>query len=378
MAEEAEIDLKPCSNPGCDQPGTKSCSACKTTLYCSVICQTADWTRHKEECDGHLRKVGKANLDKAVEFHKNQNFVQSLRYGEIAATKLKKLKDRRLETVEMIHSALGCKFDAYGISGRYKEAMECAEESYTLWAMNHMRHPGSMKAALMLIQSCLHNKEYEDAERYARHAMFMINDMTDNIIPSDQYPELLADASYYLAQAIHRVAEAGGIPQEKKQKAGEEAIELARQALKVRTQLHGTEQHTHVASIQGVLANVIDFFNDVDDDEVLRLCEQSLATYRREEGGSSSNVAAFEGMLGRVYARRADRALAANDLDRCLANAELSLPHLRLASQIYRASNHVDNADIAIRNIAQVEENIRLIGIAKAELAAAAVVTSDG
>ena len=100
MAEAAEVAT--CSNPGCDQPGTKSCSACKTTFYCCVICQTADWTKHKEECDGHLRKVGKANLEKALGFYRQQNWMQALRYGELAATKLKQLKDRRLETVQTI------------------------------------------------------------------------------------------------------------------------------------------------------------------------------------------------------------------------------------------------------------------------------------
>ena len=86
MAEVAEV--KPCSNPGCDQHGTKSCSACKTTFYCCVICQTADWTNHKEECDGHLRKVGMANLVKAKRFHDEQNYVQELRYADLATTKM--------------------------------------------------------------------------------------------------------------------------------------------------------------------------------------------------------------------------------------------------------------------------------------------------
>ena len=99
MAEVAEV--KPCSNPGCDQPGTKSCSACKTTFYCCVICQTADWTKHKEECDGHLRKVGITHLTKAKGFNRERNWAQTLRFAEITATKLKQLKDRRLETVEL-------------------------------------------------------------------------------------------------------------------------------------------------------------------------------------------------------------------------------------------------------------------------------------
>ena len=194
--------METCSNPGCDQPGTNKCSACKTIFYCGPICQTADWTHHKEECQGHLRKVGKANLSKANGFHQQQNWVQALRYAKLAATKLKQLKDRRLETVEAINDALICKYDALQFTARHKEALECIKECYTLWAMNHMRNPGSIYAALLLIQSCLHNGEYEDAERYARHAYFMIAEMTDNFIPADQQPQFLADVSYFLASYL--------------------------------------------------------------------------------------------------------------------------------------------------------------------------------
>ena len=367
MAEVAEV--KPCSNPGCDQPGTKSCSACKTTFYCCVICQTADWTKHKEECDGHLRKVGITNLTKAKGFNRERNWAQTLRYAEIAATKLKQLKDRRLETVIDINDALACKYNALNFMGRYKEAMECAEERYTLWAMNQMRHPGSINAAFALIQSCIHNNEYEDAEHYARHAMFMINDMADNFIPADQRSLFLADASYYLAQAIRGLAEAGGIPPEEKQKAGEEAIELARQALKLHTQLYGTE-HADVTNDMTILADSLDHFNNVDDDEVLRLYEQAIAIYSRVEGSSSPNVAVGENQLGNAYNHRAIR--AANDLDRCMANLELALSHFREAARIFRVINHMDRADKALRSVAQIEESIRQVGIARAATAATA------
>ena len=127
MAEVPVAIVETCSNPGCDQPGTKSCSACKTTFYCSVICQTADWNHHKEECDGHLRKVGMANLVKARGFHSQRNFVQILHYAEIAATKLTKLKDRSLETVQLIDAALICKYNALNFMGRHREAKECAD-----------------------------------------------------------------------------------------------------------------------------------------------------------------------------------------------------------------------------------------------------------
>ena len=366
----AEVPLvQPCSNPGCDQPGTKSCSACKTTFYCCVICQTANWVHHKEECDGHLRKVGKANLVKAIIFKREHNYVQSLRYGELAATKLKQLKDRRLETVQAIDAALICKFNALSFMDRNREGMECAEERYTLWAMNHMRNPGSMEAALSLIESCIHNGKYEDAEHYARHAMFMINEMTDNFIPSDQRSYFLAEASYYLSMAILRLTMAGGIPQEETQKAGEEAIALARQALEIQTRLHGIECNK-VATGMAVVAEMLDYFNNVDDEEVFRLYERANAITRRVEGSSSPNAATGKFNLGGAYGNRAVRAQAVNDLDRCLADYQLSLTHYREAARIYRVNNHVDKADDALRRATMVEEEIRRVGIARTAAAA--------
>ena len=369
MAEVAEV--KPCSNPGCDQPGTKSCSACKIAVYCSVICQTADWTHHKEECPGHLRKVGIANLDKAAGFQRQQNWVQTLRYGELAATKLKQLKDRRLETVKIIDDSLICQFNALNFMGRHKEALECIKECYTLWAMNHLRHPGSMKAALSLIESCIHNRKYEDAEHYARHAMFMINDMADNFIPADERPLFLAGVSYYLALAIFRLTEAGGIPLEGKQKAGEEAISLARTALEMRTQLHGTESGK-VAGAMLVIADILDYFNDVDDDEILRLVEQAIAIYRRVEGNLSVNVAIGEVKFSNAYHNRGKRAHAVNDLDRCVASLELELTHRREAFRIYTTIKQIINAKDVLRKIKMAEEQIRQIEIARAAVAAAA------
>ena len=369
---EVVAEVKPCSNPGCDQPGTKSCSACKTTFYCCVICQTANWTKHKEECDGHLRKMGKANLAKAEGFYGERNYVQTLRFANLAATKLKQLKDRRLETVELIDNAMVCKFDALNFMGRYREAKECAEERYTLWAMNQMRNPGSIYASFALIDSCLHNQEWEDAEHYARHAMFMINEMTDNFIPSDQRSEFLADGSYYLASAIYRLAKAGGISPEEKQKAGEEAIALARQALELHTQLGGTESDK-VASDMLTLADILIHFNNVDDnDEIPRLIDQAIAIFSRVEGSLSPNVATAEGKLAVVYNGRADRAKAANDLDRCIANLELALPHFREVVRIDRATNRLDDIDSLLSAIVATEEKIRRTRIAIAAEAAEA------
>ena len=271
-------------------------------------------------------------------------------------------------SLQLIDQALSYKYNALNFMDRNREAKECAEERYTLWAMNQMRNPGSINAACALIESCNHNEEYEDAEHYARHAMFMINDMADNFIPADQRSLFLAEGSYYLAVTILRLTQIGGIPPEEKQKAGKEAIELARQALKLHTQMHGIES-AKVANDMHTLANVLEVFNDVDDDEILRLHEQAIAIYSRVEGNSSPNVAAGENSLGGVYYNRANRAEAANDLDRYLASLELALPHFREAVRIYRAINHMDSADKALGNITRTEENIRQVGIARAAAA---------
>ena len=262
-------------------------------------------TTKRRQCPGHLRKLGMANLAKAKGFHQQQNWAQTLRYGEIAATKLKQLKDRRLETVDAISNELECKFDAKFL-GRHREALECIKECYTMWAMNHLRNPNSMKAAFGLIESCLHNGEYEDAEHYARHAYFMIAEMTDSFIPSDEQPWFLAEVSYYLSQAIVALEQAGGIPSEGKQKAGEEEIKFARQALKLFTQLLGIES-AKVAMSKGAIAEALDHFNDFDDDEVPRLYEQASSFYRRLEGSSSLNLAVIKNKSGHVYCRRAER-----------------------------------------------------------------------
>ena len=365
MAEEV---VATCSNPGCDLPGTKQCSACKTTPYCGPICQTADWVHHKEECPGYLRKLGTAHLKKAAVFHRERNWQQSLRYADLALTKLQQLKDRRLETVEIIDNAFTYKFNALQFMNRQKEALECIKENYTLWAMNHMRNPRMLDAAFGLIESCIHNGEFEDAALYAHTAHEMVLNDADGIIPSDQRQKLLALGSYWLSVATHSLAAAGGIPPAEKQKAGEKAIALARKALEIHTQLHGTGS-AEVASDMTALADALDFFNDVDDDEVLRLHQQANAITRRLGGSSSLNVAVGEFNLGVAYQKRAKRAQAANDLDRCMANLELAVPHYHEASRIYRAINFTEYADEAHHHALHLEEIIRQIGITRAAAA---------
>ena len=179
--------------------------------------------------------------------------------------------------------------------------------------------------------------------------------------------------SYDYSRVTMELAKAGGIPPEEKQKAGEESIVLARQALEIHTQLYGTAS-IQIASTMRALASSLDYFNDVDDEEVLCLFEQAMVIYRRVEGNSSKNVGATEDNLGGMYIKRANRAMAAHDQDRCLKNLKLALPRFREAARIYRAINHEESANVAQSDCEGAEEVIRrLIKIKIEETAAIGV-----
>ena len=350
-----------CSNPGCDQPGTNRCSACKTKTYCGPKCQTADWAHHKEECPGHLRKIGMANIEKAKGFDKERNYAQSLRCSDIAATKLKQMKDRPVEDID---EALRCKYNALLFMARHREALECAKEWYCLWPTKHT-HPPAINASFAVIESCIFNRDFFDAALYARTLWETITLSRDSHIPDNLREEFTARGAHELARALWQLAEHGDMPAEEKQGAGVEAIMLARKALEINTRLRGTESED-VANSMGVLASILDYFNDVDDDEVLRLYEQAIAIFARLHGRFSPNVAVFENNLGTTYFNRAKKAAPALDLDRYVTNLELALPRLREAARIFRAINQVDNADLNARAVVTIEKDLRKVAAERA------------
>jgi len=267
--------------------------------------------------------------------------------------------------VEIIDGAFSCKFNVLQRLNRHREALECAKEQYTLWAMNHMRNPNMFRAAFALIQSCIHNKELEDAFLYAHTAHEMVVGDADGIIPSDQRELLIAEGSYWLSQATYRLAHHGRIPPEEKQKAGENAIAAARRSLEIHTKLYGTESKNVAADLRG-LADILGHFNDVDDDEVLRLYEQSIAISCRLEGRMSASVGLGEYNFGNEYLRRAGRAMAVNDPDRWMTNMELALPHFHEAARICSSVYYLEMADEALRNSVEIEEDLRNVRAARA------------
>ena len=360
-------DSATCSAPGCSEPGTNKCSSCKITLYCCVACQTVDWPSHKEVCQGHLRKVAIGHLRKAEVFWKEQDFIQSLGQCELALTKLDKLKARPLDVIKIIDEALRIKFNALNFMGQHKEVLKCAKKRYSMWAAGYMRNPGMLDAAFPLIEGLLHNNEYEQALLIAHTAYEMIINDTDGIIPADQQQQILADGSKFLALATYWSAMSGGIPPEEKQKAGKEAIALARKTLEINTQLHGATDD-RVAYDTSTVAKIMDYFNGDHDDEVVRLFEVANAIYIRLHGRTSLPVANGEKNLANTFSGRASRARDANDPDQRVANLKLALSHYREAVRIYTAINRMDRVEGAAQCVVDIEG--QLIRAASAATAA--------
>ena len=353
---ESTSSLATCSNPGCDQPGTNLCSACKSTPYCGPICQTADWTHHREECPGHLLKLGMANIAKAEEFHRANNWPQTLRFANLAVTKLKQLKDR---PVEHIHNVMKIKSNAFGMMGRHREGLECAKEWYLLYPTNHT-HPPAIEASLAVIQACCLNNEWYDALLYARTLWETITMSRDSHIPDNLRDEYTARGARELARALWNFALRGGVmPPKEKQETGVEAIMLARRALAIHTQLYGAES-LEVAGSSDVLANCIKYFNPSEEDEVIHLFKQALSIYRRLEGNDSPNVTVNLNNLGIVYNNRGARKGEAGQFNQYIDNLELALPSFRDATRIARANNLVDLADKAEQKFVDVRERLRL------------------
>ena len=298
--------------------------------------------------------IGMSNLQKAERFLGDYNFLQALRCSELALVKLKQLNDRPIEAID---SALRCKFSALNFMDRNREALECAQERYCLYLTSHT-HPPAIDASFDLIQSCIHNEEYADAELYARTTWETITLSRDSHIPDNERQWFTAQGAYFLALAMLRLAQHGNIPPEANQTVGQEAIGLARRALEISTQLYGLE-HACVANAVNLVADTLDYFNNVDDDEVLRLYGQSIAITARVEGSLSVNVAVGEHNKAIAHRRIAKRAHAANDMDRVIANLELALHHFREAVRIYRTINYDADADDTARLVAELEEALQ-------------------
>ena len=314
------------------------------------------------QLDEALRMIGETHLEMAKGCGEGNNLPQALHCCDLALISLKKLHARPLEVIEIIDTAMGNKFNVLNLMGKKKEALACAEERYSLWACGFMRNQCMLFAAFPLIESLIHDIQFEQASLIAHTAYDMILNDTDGIIADNHRQKFIAEGSNLLALATYRLAESGGIPSAaEKKKAGEEAIVLARKSVDLYTRLHGSESNELAVSFS-TLAHCLKFFDDLNNDdgnEIFRLYEKSITMFSRVQGSQSPNVAAASKNLGAMYEKRAMKAHANNDLDRCITNLELALPHFRKGERIYRENNFMDAANKATQAIVHTETELR-------------------
>ena len=138
------------------------------------------------------------------------------------------------------------------------------------------------------IQSLIHSQKYADAEKCAYNLWEILNtnNHVDNELPSGERESYIARGAQYYAQAIFRLGDSGVIPPGEKEKAGEDAIMLARKAMELNTQLYGANDNKVAFSMQ-VLAQVLGCFVSPNVEEITRLYEQAIAIFSRTEGPSS-------------------------------------------------------------------------------------------
>ena len=253
------------------------------------------------------------------------------------------------------------KSDALCFTNWMKECLEYSTERYNLWALARgPAHPDTIDATFQLIQSLMHNKDYANAEKCAYHLWDILNtnNHEDNRIPADKLQEYLARGAMEYARATLALAEAGGFPPAEIKKAGEEAIVLARKSLAIRMEQDGMDGTVEVAASMLTLTQVLQYFNDVDD-EVLRLYQQSIAIHARVEGRLSYNVAVGEFNLGNAYNLQATKVptmFTINDQEVCLANWDRALARYREAARTFTAIGHGEMAAKSHKKAMECEE----------------------
>jgi len=249
-----------------------------------------------------------------------------------------------------------------------------------MYNLTELGQPGSLctiDSAFYLVESSLFNRQFQDADFFAKTLWNMIHrENVIDTIPAEKRQKYVANAAQMVAQATYQLSENGGISSEEKPMAEELAITRARQSLEINIQEYG-EQSEHVALSMGTLSDVLDYFSDGRDDEVLRLNNEALVIHMRKYGKMSMNVGTCQYNLGSCYDRRATNALHINQLDQCYAFLESALICFQEAAEIFETIHFVDNAKAAKTHTATIEGRLlRVAAIRVVSLSSSGKTTS--
>lgn len=163
----------------------------------------------------------------------------------------------------LLYNAFVTKGNNLMMQERNSEAKSVFEESYNLVVTAHDPvHPLVLQAGDLLINSCLLNKEYYDAERFSR---FCYQSLTR---PIDSESEEVASVARSLAEATYHLIVSKGV------EGGDllEAEMLSRKSLRICEKFYGRNHFTAV-SILSTLSNILRLKGG-HDDEVKSLLEQ--------------------------------------------------------------------------------------------------------
>ena len=245
----------------------------------------------REICEGHLKT--------AQVLHGQHNYVQALHHSELAVTKLKQLQEDRHVDGYMVDEVMKTNYNVLHSMGQHPKAVLFAKEWHILWLdlwsddRNNtllMHAPDLLlNSPVALIESSIHNNDFVDAESFARGLWTTITSELHHF-PEDQRQAITSRGAYWLAQAAYYLSANDGVAPDEKEIVGDEVISLARTALEIDTQLFGIESEK-VACDLALLARVLKYFNNVVDDEVLRMYEKRrhvAVTARRRKGSSST------------------------------------------------------------------------------------------
>jgi tetratricopeptide (TPR) repeat protein len=191
------------------------------------------------------------------------------------------------DKITSILYALGTCFNVRQRQGDHSGAVPFAEERYNVAvdAYNPV-HPQVQEAAGMLIECLINNDDLSNAERFAQQTYENLKDRKNGM---DQEGVEVAMGSYNLADVIYR--QDGDLLK---------AEELAREALRIRSLIHSSNDHQIGASCH-CLATILESQGRQLEDETKRLFERSLAIYIMIEGPDGLNTANSKLCFGSYY-----------------------------------------------------------------------------
>jgi tetratricopeptide (TPR) repeat protein len=171
--------------------------------------------------------------------------------------------------------------------GDFSGAVSFAEEAYNVCVDAYDPvHPQVQEAAGILINSLIHKGDLFNAERFAEQTYANLRDVKNGM---DQEGEEIAEGAYNLAGVLLRQDDGDLIKAEK----------LARESLRIRTRLYGSNDH-RIGSSSRLLGRILKKQGKLGD-ETKELLERSLAISVVNEGPDGPNIALGNIEIGNFY-----------------------------------------------------------------------------